>query len=182
MSINKKSIWFYTGSFQPVVCGINPGSLVYAVVFDAGSTGTRVLAYEFMSYPDGRLILKRQELNKTKPGLSSYHADPQEGAKSIRGLLKTAKKFVPKGLHEKTPLVLKATAGLRLLKRNESIDLLKAVHREFKSSKFLVKDNSVEVMSGTDEGIYSWFAVNILTSTVYFIHSGKTSYSLIVPN
>lgn len=123
-----------------------------------------MLAYEFISYPHERLILNKEFFAKTEPGLSSYHAKPQDGAKSIENLLEKAKTFVPKELHATTPLVLKATAGLRLLGTTESENLLKAVRDAFVRSKFLIKDNSVEIMGGIDEGIYSWFAINILTS------------------
>lgn len=115
------------------------------------------------SRPDDRLVLRREFFAKTEPGLSSYHADPQTGAKSIEDLLEKAKTFVPQSSWSKTPLVLKATAGLRLLKPAESENLLEAVRDTFVRSGFLVRDNSVEIMTGVDEGIYSWFAINILT-------------------
>lgn len=160
---------FSAGSFQTVVHGIETESLQYAIVFDAGSTGTRVLAYEFTSDQNKRLALKREFFAKTEPGLSSYHAEPQQAAKSIENLLKKAEKFVPEELHTSTPLVLKATAGLRLLGTTESENLLNAVRDAFVRSKFLIKDNSVEIMAGIDEGIYSWFAINILTGNILFI-------------
>lgn len=159
---------FYAGSFQTVVHGIGSESPQYAIVFDAGSTGTRVLAYEFTSDQNKRLVLEREFFAKTQPGLSSYHAEPQQAAKSIENLLKKAKEFVPKELHASTPLVLKATAGLRLLGTTESENLLNAVRDAFVRSKFLIKDNSVEIMDGIDEGIYSWFAINMLTSTIFY--------------
>lgn len=118
--------------------------------------------------PDQRLVLQREFFAKTEPGLSSYYADPKKGAKSIEDLLKKAKTFVPEELWSKTPLVLKATAGLRLLEPAESENLLEAVRDTFERSGFLVKDNSVEIMTGIDEGIYSWFAINILTGIFHF--------------
>lgn len=58
-----------------------------------------------------------------QPGLSSFSDDPKKGADSIKGLLNNAKKFVPMQYWHSTPLVLKATAGLRLLP-TEKADLI----------------------------------------------------------
>jgi len=50
-----------------------------------------------------------------------------QGANTIRQLLKIAKKTVPEEHWEKTPVVLKATAGLRLLPEDKASALLKEV-------------------------------------------------------
>lgn len=55
------------------------GDVRYAVVMDAGSTGSRVLAYKFYtSFVDERLILDQELYTETKPGLSYYHSEPQK--------------------------------------------------------------------------------------------------------
>lgn len=69
---------------------------------------------------------------------------------------------MPKDLWKKTPLVLKATAGLRLLLPVEAENLLNEVREVFLRSGFLVKDDAVEILDGIDEGIYSWFTINFL--------------------
>ncbi|KAK9711603.1 GDA1/CD39 (nucleoside phosphatase) family [Popillia japonica] len=51
---------------------------VHAVVIDAGSTGSRVLAFTFhQAYLDGHLILDKELFVYTKPGLSSYADNPE---------------------------------------------------------------------------------------------------------
>lgn len=53
--------------------------LQYAVVIDAGSTGSRVLAFEFhYGYLDNRLVLDKELFVQVKPGLSFYHDKPAE--------------------------------------------------------------------------------------------------------
>jgi ectonucleoside triphosphate diphosphohydrolase 5/6 len=47
--------------------------------------------------------------------LSAFADDPKKAAESIKQLLDKAKQVVPPPLWHQTPLVLKATAGLRLL-------------------------------------------------------------------
>uniref|UniRef100_A0A6E8VZE2 Nucleoside phosphatase n=1 Tax=Anopheles coluzzii TaxID=1518534 RepID=A0A6E8VZE2_ANOCL len=157
----------YTDSFHPIIDGI-AGRLgyhekIYAVVIDAGSTGSRVLAFEFHHGTlDGRLVLDYELFEQSKPGLSAFAGRPEEGAASIGKLLDLAKRVVPEAKLSQTPLVLKATAGLRLLPPAQAEALLAACRELFKSSGFLVNAQSVEIMDGTDEGIFSWFTVNFL--------------------
>lgn len=63
-------------------------------------------------------------------------------------------------------MVLKATAGLRLLLPAEAENLLNEVRNVFLRSGFSVKDDAVEIMDGIDEGIYSWFTVNFLLGKI----------------
>ncbi|XP_029708529.1 ectonucleoside triphosphate diphosphohydrolase 5 isoform X1 [Aedes albopictus] len=157
----------YTDSFHPIVDTI-AGKLgyhekTYAVVIDAGSTGSRVLAFEFhRGYLDGRLVLDYELYKHSKPGLSAFADKPQEGAATIDKLLQEARNVIPKEKMATTPLVLKATAGLRLLKPEQAEGLLQACRDLFEKSGFLVNDQSVEIMDGTDEGIFSWFTINFL--------------------
>lgn len=77
------SIGTYTDSLHPLVdkiaVSLGYKQLQYAVVIDAGSTGSRVIAYEFhMGYLDGRLILDKELFVQVKPGLSSYHDKPAQ--------------------------------------------------------------------------------------------------------
>lgn len=85
-----------------------------------------------------------------------------KGAVSIEKLILKANEFVPLAARDKTPLVLKATAGLRLLKDEEADNLLNAVRDMIRKSGYLITDDAVEIMDGIDEGIYSWFTINFL--------------------
>ncbi|XP_037958644.1 ectonucleoside triphosphate diphosphohydrolase 5 isoform X2 [Teleopsis dalmanni] len=135
----------------------------YAVIIDAGSTGSRVLAYKFdKSFIDNKLVLSDELFRERKPGLSSFADNPAKGAHLIKLLLDEAKEFVPKEKWSSTPLVLKATAGLRLLPQSKAENLLNAVRDLFAKSEFSVDMNAVEIMEGIDEGIFSWFTVNFL--------------------
>lgn len=77
-------------------------------------------------------------------------------------MLNEAKNFIPKDNWANTPLVLKATAGLRLLGTGQANAILEAIRSLFANSGFSVNKDSVEIMDGTDEGIFSWFTVNFL--------------------
>lgn len=85
-----------------------------------------------------------------------------QGVETIANLLEKAKKEIPEEYWSKTPLILKATAGLRLLPQEKAENLLNSVRDLFKKAPFLTNEDSVEIMDGTDEGIFSWFTVNFL--------------------
>ncbi|XP_050308072.1 ectonucleoside triphosphate diphosphohydrolase 5 isoform X2 [Anthonomus grandis grandis] len=140
---------------------------VHAVVIDAGSTGSRVLAYTFhKSYIGSNLVLDKELFEYNKPGLSSFAKEPKKGAAKIAALLELAKNEIPQEYWSKTPLIMKATAGLRLLPPEQAENLLTEVKKVFKETPFLTDDNSVEIMDGVDEGIFSWFTVNFLLNRI----------------
>ncbi|KAG5674465.1 hypothetical protein PVAND_004435 [Polypedilum vanderplanki] len=157
----------YTDSLHPIVDQIATqlgySEKQYGAIIDAGSTGSRVLAFEFhKAYLDGRLVLDNELFRELKPGLSSL--TPDKGAEQITRLLKEAKDFIPAEYRRKTPIALKATAGLRLLGAAKSEAILEKIREVFAQSGFLINDDSVEIMDGTDEGIFSWFTVNYLSN------------------
>ncbi|KAG0599291.1 hypothetical protein M758_12G140900 [Ceratodon purpureus] len=142
----------------------------YAVIFDAGSTGSRVHVYAFDK--DLQLVkLDSGELEvlvRKKPGLSSYALNPKAGAESLQSLLKVALEAVPADQQSTTPVLLGATAGLRLLPGNQSHNLLNEVDILLQNSAFKFKSEWVSIIDGTQEGSYQWVTVNYLLN-----HLGK---------
>ncbi|KAG7238562.1 hypothetical protein INR49_030835 [Caranx melampygus] len=112
-------------------------------------------------------VLDNEMYHAVKPGLSAYKDNPEEGGNTIRQLLKIAKKTVPEEDWRRTPVVLKATAGLRLLPEDKANALLKEVREVFDESPFFVPNNSVSLMNGTNEGVLAWVTVNFLTGHLY---------------
>uniref|UniRef100_A0A8C9ZL12 nucleoside diphosphate phosphatase n=1 Tax=Sander lucioperca TaxID=283035 RepID=A0A8C9ZL12_SANLU len=141
----------------------NHSRIFYAVMFDAGSTGTRIHIYTFIQSDSELPVLDNEMFHSIKPGLSAYADSPEMAGHTVRMLLKVAKKTVPRLEWKRTPLVLRATAGLRLLAAEKAQLLLKQVQHVFDESPFLVPDNSVSVMNGTNEGILAWISLNYLT-------------------
>jgi len=91
-------------------------SMEYAVIIDAGSSGSRVRVYRWPT-PDGsaRVALQSrgvQEIHnwKIEPGLSSA-ANLQKVSDDIHRLLTRAVQYVPGSLQRTTPVYLMATAG-----------------------------------------------------------------------
>lgn len=73
----------------------------YAVVFDAGSTGSRVHIFKFVQQDaqgGGGLKLISDTFEQLKPGLSSFPDDPGAAALSLKPLIDLALKTVPSEL------------------------------------------------------------------------------------
>jgi hypothetical protein len=71
------------------------GSIVYNIVLDAGSTGSRIHIYKFRQQGQD-LGLISDGFHQLKPGLSSFRDDPVAAAKSLAPLMEEAMKEVPK--------------------------------------------------------------------------------------
>ncbi|XP_021102239.1 ectonucleoside triphosphate diphosphohydrolase 5 isoform X5 [Heterocephalus glaber] len=194
--------WF-EGVFLSSMCPINiSASTFYGIMFDAGSTGTRIHVYTFVQKIQGQLpVLEGEIFESLKPGLSAFADQPKQGAETVRVLLEVAKDSIPRSHWKRTPVVLKATAGLRLLPEQKAQALLFeylstgawgccwdansrekkedehclpcGVEEAFKKSPFLVPDDSVSIMDGSSEGILAWITVNFLTGQLHS-HSQET--------
>ncbi|THV07987.1 hypothetical protein K435DRAFT_741518 [Dendrothele bispora CBS 962.96] len=139
----------------------------YALMIDAGSTGSRIHIYKFNNCGSSPSY-EYEVFKMTKPGLSDYSGRPEEAAESLDVLLNEAVRVVPGSLHSCTPVAVKATAGLRLLPGSQSQDILDAVEIRLKS-KYpfqLHEPNGVVVMDGKDEGVYAWITANYLLNTI----------------
>ncbi|XP_078304161.1 nucleoside diphosphate phosphatase ENTPD5 isoform X3 [Panthera onca] len=84
--------WF-EGVFLSSMCPINvSASTLYGIMFDAGSTGTRIHVYTFVQKIPGQLpILEGEIFDSVKPGLSAFVDQP----KQVREIFKKSPFLVP---------------------------------------------------------------------------------------
>lgn len=143
--------------------------LVYTIVIDAGSTGSRIHVFQLFhdkskedSSKNFDIQLVKQELFvKVKPGLSSFADKPDQATESIRPLLDKALKAIPPKYHQRTHISLKATAGLRMISDRLANMILKNIMDLFKQYPFQFNENmDIGIMDGKYEGIYSWVTLN----------------------
>ncbi|ODQ68017.1 nucleoside phosphatase GDA1/CD39 [Nadsonia fulvescens var. elongata DSM 6958] len=146
--------------------GIKPVTQ-YAIMIDAGSTGSRVHVYTFNNCQAVPILLDEQ-FKMIKPGLSSFPDDPEKAAKSLDELLKLALDTVPDDLQKCTPVAVKATAGLRLLGELKSKLILDAVRKHLEEDfPFpVVPNDGISIMDGSDEGVYAWITANYLLGNI----------------
>lgn len=139
----------------------------YALMIDAGSTGSRIHVYEFHNCQEMPELV-REVFEMTQPGLSSYPDNPTGAAESLDPLMAVAMKEVPENIKSCTPVAVKATAGLRLLGPERSETILGAVrkHLETKYPFPVVEGDGVSIMDGKDEGVYAWITTNYLLGNI----------------
>ncbi|KAI5296599.1 Golgi apyrase, partial [Ascosphaera atra] len=154
----------------------------YAVVLDAGSSGTRAHVYRWLhptyarEHADAPALHSLPEIHtkhkwtkKTKPGLSSFAASPEElGPNHLQQLLEHVLKVVPDEAVPETPIFLLATAGMRLLPEAQRTALLDSTCTYIRThSRFQLPEcaRSVQVIDGATEGLYGWLATNYLVGS-----------------
>lgn len=141
--------------------------LSYAVIFDAGSSGSRVHVFCFDE--NIRLVKVGGEIEvfeHREPGLSDFSKDPAKGAESLLPLLDTALKVVPASQKAQTPVRLGATAGFRTLPGNEAENLLQEARILLGNSGFNFTPSWVNIIDGTQEGSYQWVTINYLRGSL----------------
>ncbi|KAG9191379.1 guanosine-diphosphatase [Alternaria panax] len=146
----------------------------YALMVDAGSTGSRIHVYKFNNCgPSPELESENFEMTPKREGgsgLSAYGDDPEAAAKSLDVLMDVALKNVPKEYQSCTPIAVKATAGLRKLGEEKSNAILAAVRKhldnDYPFPLVSEENNGVEVMPGEMEGVYAWITVNYLLGKI----------------
>uniref|UniRef100_A0A8C6LI86 Ectonucleoside triphosphate diphosphohydrolase 6 (Putative function) n=1 Tax=Nothobranchius furzeri TaxID=105023 RepID=A0A8C6LI86_NOTFU len=138
-------------------------SFQYGVMFDAGSTGTRVHVFRFQLdfFPTEPPKLDHETFRAIKPGLSAYADDPQKCSAGLVELLDMAKSSVPPSMWIKTPVILKATAGLRLLPGQKADQLLDRVrHTHLSTCSFPFCSNKYSFNSDRKAPLHPHYSSN----------------------
>ncbi len=149
----------------------NPDDLHYAIVVDAGSSGSRAYLYnwpESSCNPDELLKISPLTDDKNEPlvmsvspGLSSFGDNPQDAFDYIKPLMQFSAKNIPSSKHKETPLFILATAGMRLIDHAKQQAILTNVRAGISDNfGFHFPDSHMEIISGKQEGIYQWLAIN----------------------
>ncbi|CAI9761795.1 unnamed protein product [Fraxinus pennsylvanica] len=141
----------------------------YMVVIDGGSTGTRIHVFKY-EVRSGNLVLDFTEKGlvsmKVNPGLSAYAEEPERAGAAVAELVEFAKKNVPREGRGEAEIRLMATAGMRLLKKEDQEKILDVCRRVLRGSGFSFQDDWATVISGSDEGLYAWVVANYALGTL----------------
>lgn len=158
----------------------------YGIVIDCGSSGSRVFIYYWPPHngnPDELLQIKQMKdprgnpvRMKIKPGISSQVNQPSQASSYIDPLLSFAAQQIPEHKHKETPLYVLATAGMRMLSTADQESILDDLRVDIPLKyNFHFTSSHVEVITGKQEGIYSWIGVNFELGR--FDHSHDTQGS-----
>lgn len=163
----------------------NKTTNLYGIMIDAGSTGTRIQSFHFQWRPRKPYIhLIDCCFRKITPGLSYFASNPEGSVKGIEELISSVSECVPAKHWWASPIELKATAGLRLLPRKNTDDIMRNVEQFLGSTPFSLskENNAVSVMDGVDEGTYAWFTVNYLQGRFHDEEDDSSNDFVLVKN
>ncbi|CAI9733145.1 ectonucleoside triphosphate diphosphohydrolase 4-like [Octopus vulgaris] len=160
----------------------------YGIVIDCGSSGSRVYVYQWPTHsgnPNELLYITQLRetsgepvVKKITPGLSTFASNPSAASKYLHPLLSYAAKNIPEVKHSETLLYILATAGMRVLPASAQASILEELQTSIpKYFKFVVAKNNFEVITGKQEGVYGWIAVNYILNK--FAH-GIEDHPLVV--
>ena len=88
--------------------------------------------------------------------------DGEAAADALRSLMKTAFQQVPRPLKAGTPLVLMATAGMRLLSDANKQAVLQRVRDMLDETGFAFQRDQARIIAGWEEAVYDWMSMNLL--------------------
>jgi apyrase len=156
-------------------------SLQYAVIIDAGSSGSRAHVFQYAkALPMIPVPVIADLFNKsTRPGLSSYANDPSAAGSSLKPILDASSDYLQaKGVNlAQVPVSVLATAGMRLLPADEQVAIYANVRSYIRANyAFSLSDQNVRTITGEQEGLFGWLDVNYLQKN--FLHPPKTIGSI----
>ncbi|CAO1632576.1 unnamed protein product [Sympodiomycopsis kandeliae] len=160
----------------------------YAVLVDAGSSGSRLQVYSWKDpVATSRRLGKLKQLPKVEkgvqdgtnaewqwkvePGLSSFASHSQDLPGYLGPLFDHAKSIIPSDKLSSTPVYVMATAGMRLIPESQQKDIIR------RTCDFIRKDtpfaidqcqDHVQIISGEQEGLLGWIAINYLMDGFHF--------------
>ncbi|KFW82753.1 Ectonucleoside triphosphate diphosphohydrolase 8, partial [Manacus vitellinus] len=142
-----------------------PPTVKYGMVFDAGSSHTSLFVYEWDSDKENDTGVVSQTLScdVQGPGISSYAYDPPRAGDSLRECLDKALKVVPAAKQRDVPAYLGATAGMRLLREQNSSVADQVLAEVTKTmQEYPVDFKGARILTGEEEGAYGWITINYL--------------------
>ncbi|XP_037735360.1 ectonucleoside triphosphate diphosphohydrolase 8 isoform X3 [Chelonia mydas] len=146
-----------------------PARTKYGMVFDAGSSHTALYIYQWPADKEnGTGIVSQAEACTVQgPGISSYADNPTRAGASLRACLDKAMTIIPVKQQRETPTYLGATAGMRLLREQNSTkaDLVFAeVSKTIQ--QYPVDFRGARILTGNEEGSFGWITINYLLETL----------------
>ena len=162
----------YDGIFGQDHRSQKKGQRQYAILIDAGSTGSSVTIYSWTpNCADPSQLLNITTLTdpvngeeismEIKPGLSSNAQNPAFASDYIDPLLVFSAQQIPVEEHSHAELFILATGGMRLLTEEKQKAILSDLLADIpKKYRFRLAPDSVKIITGKEEGVYAWIAIN----------------------
>ncbi|NXC38923.1 ENTP8 diphosphohydrolase, partial [Penelope pileata] len=141
----------------------------YGLVFDAGSTHTALYIYQWPADKENGtgIVSQVESCAVNGSGISSYADDPAGAGASLKPCLDKAMTIIPAGQQRETPTYLGATAGMRLLREQNSTKAEQVFAEVTKAIReYPVDFRGAQILTGNEEGSFGWITVNYLLETL----------------
>ncbi|KAM9595116.1 ectonucleoside triphosphate diphosphohydrolase 8-like isoform 9-T9 [Morphnus guianensis] len=141
----------------------------YGLVFDAGSTHTALYIYRWPTDKENStgIVSQVEACTVSGPGISSYADNPAGAGASLKPCLDKAMKIIPAEQQRETPTYLGATAGMRLLREQNSTKAERVFAEVAKAiGEYPVDFRGARILTGNEEGSFGWITVNYLLETL----------------
>lgn len=160
----------------------------YGIGIDAGSSHTKLYVYRWLTgKSNGTGIVEEifvcPSSEGLMPPLSAFVGNESEAGKQcVKPCLDKAQGFVPSREHSNTPVLLGATAGMRILRLSDNASaeaIMSSVRETMASYKFLFvrPEQQARIIEGSEEGAFSWVTTNYLSGTFGFFPLSPVSSS-----
>uniref|UniRef100_A0A8U7N2G2 Ectonucleoside triphosphate diphosphohydrolase 8 n=1 Tax=Corvus moneduloides TaxID=1196302 RepID=A0A8U7N2G2_CORMO len=153
----------------------------YGLVFDAGSTHTSLYIYRWPADKENGtgIVSQVEACYVSGPGISSYADNPAGAGASLKPCLDRAMKIVPAEQQRETPTYLGATAGMRLLRMENSTKAEQVFAEVSKAiGEYPVDFRGARILTGSEEGSFGWITVNYLLETLVKVSWREGSVSV----
>ncbi|XP_067417670.1 ectonucleoside triphosphate diphosphohydrolase 8-like [Emydura macquarii macquarii] len=146
-----------------------PARTKYGMVFDAGSSHTALYIYQWPADKENStgIVSQVEACTVQGPGISSYADDPAKAGASLTACLDKAMTIIPAERQRETPTYLGATAGMRLLREQNSTkadQLFAEVSKTIR--QYPVDFRGARILTGNEEGSFGWITINYLLETL----------------
>ncbi|CAM9681149.1 unnamed protein product [Bubo scandiacus] len=141
----------------------------YGLVFDAGSTHTALYIYRWPADKENGTGIVSQVEACTAPGsgIASYADNPAKAGAILKPCLDKAMKMIPAEQQRDTPTYLGATAGMRLLREQNSTKAEQVFAEVSKAiGEYPVDFRGAQILTGNEEGSFGWITINYLLETL----------------
>ena len=140
------------------------------IIFDAGSSGTRIYLYEYYNSSDPSNFTSVLEFNSTKPVVHKEKiplTSLNSNSSLVSDLFDPCFNYVKPYLTEYDPknisIILYATAGMRGLSLNDQKKVLDLSYNYISTNfQYSINRKEVRVIEGYEEALFAWIAVNRL--------------------
>ncbi|KFV66827.1 Ectonucleoside triphosphate diphosphohydrolase 8, partial [Dryobates pubescens] len=142
-----------------------PPTVKYGMVFDAGSSHTSLFVYQWDADKENSTGVVSQTLacDVQGQGISSYASDPPRAGDSLRECLEQGLEAVPAAEQRNVPAYLGATAGMRLLREQNSSAADQVLAEVTKTMReYPVAFKGAQILTGEEEAAYGWITTNYL--------------------